>query len=89
MDHVQRLTLECGHMRLSGPWDGPLDDDSTLRHMIGDMTWCEICPWVPRASNVGKEMRIWQVVNVEEVPSAAYREPAEEAKRGRHRQIHG
>jgi hypothetical protein len=91
MQIVQRLTLECGHMRLSGPWDSLLDDDGTPRHMIGDVTWCEICPRVRRApgSGTGKEMRMGYVVHVEDVPPSAFREPKRVLKEERRRQMYG
>jgi hypothetical protein len=70
---VWRLTLECGHLRLDGPWDAA----EPQRHMIGDMTWCEVCP--RRDTPQGKTMLVRQVVNVEQVPSGQYREPDERA----------
>jgi len=36
-----RELLECGHLRLDGPWD-----EAEPRHMIGDRGICEICPKV-------------------------------------------
>lgn len=46
---VWRLSLECGHLRLSGPWG---DDEPDTKHMIGDITWCELCP-APRTRSTG------------------------------------
>lgn len=70
---VWRLMLECGHLRLDGPWDA----DEPQRYMIGDMTFCEICP--RRETHTGKVMLVRQVVNVERVPGGQYREPKPEA----------
>ncbi|MFI6793651.1 hypothetical protein ACIBG4_40605 [Nonomuraea sp. NPDC050383] len=64
-----RLTLECGHFRLDGPWDV----DEPQRHMIGDMTFYEVCP--RRASAEGEVMLVRQIVNVERVPIDQYRGP--------------
>lgn len=71
-----RLTLECGHLRLDGPWG-----DDELRRMIGDITGCEVCP--RQATGEGRTMMLRQVVNVEPVPDDQYREPAEGLARAR------
>lgn len=44
-----RLTLECGDFKLSGPWKSPdkQDQPGVERHMIGDITICEVCPLMP------------------------------------------
>lgn len=81
---VWRLTLECGHFRLDGPWE-----DSEPRHMIGDITWCEVCPHVPRLAGSGEEMMVRQVVNVEAVSARQYREPTEVLERVRLDRLHG
>jgi hypothetical protein len=70
---IWRLTLECGHLRIDGPWDA----DQPQRYMIGDMTWCEVCP--KRPVPTGQVMLVRQVVNVERVPGDRYREPKPEA----------
>lgn len=80
-----RLTLECGHLRISGPWD----DDEHDKHMIGDITWCGVCPLVRDDGTQRSVMRLRQVVNVEDIPSGRYRQPDERADRGRHDQGHG
>ena len=85
---IQRLTLECGHFRISGPWDSAYEDGKP-RHMIGDITWCEVCPHVPREAGDGKEMAVRQVVNVEDVPADRYREPEEGVDRRRMDVLHG
>ncbi len=72
-NRIWRLTLECGHLRLDGPWEA----DEPQRHMTGDMTFCEICP--KRDTSSGRVMLVRQVVNVERVPSDQYREPEERA----------
>jgi hypothetical protein len=85
---IQRLTLECGHLRISGPWDSPLNEDGKARHMIGDITWCELCP----KSDVpitGKEMAVRTVVNVEAVPADQYREPGDRIARTRQDRVGG
>lgn len=92
---IYRLTLECGHSRLSGPWDSGIGEDGRLRHMIGDITSCEICPTVSAhgmpASGmvVNRESRLRQVVNVEDVIAVAYREPDETLSAARDRQPRG
>lgn len=86
---IKRLTLECGHLRISGPWDSPLDDDGKVRHMIGDITWCEVCPRTPEYGSHGRPvMAIREVVNVEAVAFDQYREPEPELSRSRSDRIH-
>lgn len=70
---VWRLTLECGHYRL----DGPRGPSEPQRYMIGDMTFCEICP--RRDTPAGPTMLVRQVVNIEHVLASQYREPKPEA----------
>lgn len=77
---IWRLVLECAHSRISGPWHADEPDD---KHMIGDITFCEVCPMVPRAHGLSGEMRLRQVVDVERVPAANYREPGGEVARRR------
>jgi hypothetical protein len=89
---IQRLTLECGHLRISGPWDSPLNEDGQTRHMIGDITWCEVCPkFVVPISGIirGKEMAVRTVVNVEPVPADQYREPGDRVARTRQDRVGG
>lgn len=78
---IQRLTLDCGHLRLSGPWDSPIEEDGRPRHMIGDVTWCEVCPRVPVFTGTGRELAFRQVVNVEDIPPSLYREAGDEGRR--------
>lgn len=84
---IQRLTLDCGHLRLSGPWDSPLEDDGRARHMIGDITWCEPCPRVPAFTGTGRELQLRQVLNVEDVPAGLYREADDKVHRAWREQI--
>jgi hypothetical protein len=77
---VWRLTLECGHLRLSGPWTDTVPDDE---HMIGDITFCEVCPRIPDPVEQYPALALRQVVNVEPVPAGRYREPEEKDARGR------
>ena len=78
--HVWRLTLECGHLRLDGPWD-----EDEQRYYVGDITWCELCPRVPaNAGAIGqREMALRTVVNVERVPAQQYREADPSRSRAR------
>ncbi|MGW4958018.1 hypothetical protein ACWEPL_12400 [Nonomuraea sp. NPDC004186] len=69
---IWRLTLECGHLRLDGPWG-----DDVARRMIGGITMCDVCP--RRATTT----MLRQVVNVESVPVDQYRRLAEDVARAR------
>lgn len=82
---LQRLTLECGHLSLYGPWDSSTDLDGRPRRMIGDITFCEICPRVPAypGARHQKEMALRVVVNVEDVPAGRYREAQSPQERKR------
>lgn len=73
---IWRLTLECGHLRLDGPWD-----DNEPHRMIGDITGCDLCP--RQVTGEARTMMLRQVVGVEPVPANRYREPAEELARAR------
>ena len=81
-----RLTLECGHLRISGPWD---DDEPDDKHMIGDITVCEVCPKVNDSLGLRKVMALRQVVNVDSIPATAFRESEDKAARQRRDQLAG
>lgn len=82
--NVWRLTLECAHLRLDGPWD-----EDEQRHYVGDITWCELCPRVPAYAGARdqREMALRTVVNVERVPAEQYREAESRRARARQDQI--
>lgn len=82
-----RLALECGHLRLSGPWDEPHKDDGSPRHMIGDLTICEVCPRVPGGLTLALSVRY--VLDVIPIPDAMYRPPDDGALRSRQDQLYG
>lgn len=85
-DVIQRLVLECGDSRISGPWDA-LVDEGTVPHMIGDITWCEVCPRVLREVGAGTEMCLRQIVAIQKIPAGTYRAPSEERSRARRDQM--
>jgi hypothetical protein len=61
---VSRLTLECGHYALT---DAP-------RH-AGEITVCEVCPFfVDLRDSKRRAIAIRQIVGVDLIPSAIYRE---------------
>lgn len=89
---IQRLTLECAHLRLEGPWQ-PTENGRT-RHMIGDISWCELCPRAEELDRLGpgdtrKVYALRQIVNVENLPADLYREPDEKANNARREQRYG
>lgn len=57
--------------------------------MIGDITWCEVCPRLPRRDGPGQEMAVRTVMNVETVAPDQYREAGYELHRARSDQLHG
>lgn len=88
---IQRLTLECAHLRLEGPWE-PTTEDGRTRHMIGDISWCELCPKEPESAGHGQIRQVFalrQIVKVENLPAALYRQPDEKADRALHEQRYG
>jgi hypothetical protein len=88
---LQRLTLECAHHRLEGPWQ-PTDEDGRTRHMIGDISWCDLCPKATEHPGPGQTRQVFalrQIVNVENLPTTLYREPDEKANHALHEQRYG
>jgi hypothetical protein len=78
---VFRFALECGHTRLTGPWD-----DDEKRPMIGDITFCELCPKVRDYPRERRVFALRQIVQADDIPGEQYREPDAEAVRARHDQ---
>lgn len=88
---IQRLTLECAHLRLEGPWQ-PTTEDGRTRHMIGDISWCDLCPKATDHEHPGQTRQVFalrQIVNVENLPATIYREPDEKASHALHEQRYG
>lgn len=86
---IWRLTLECGHLRLSGPWDSPHKDDGSPRHMVGDLSICELCPRVDLPGPPCPTFAVRYVLDVTPVPEALYRQPDDVGMRERQRQLYG
>lgn len=80
MIDLWRLTMECGHLKLYGPWGG----NPPAIPAIGDVSFCEVCPKVDKRPY--PELRMRQVVDVEAVPMDRYREPVRESAMVRQRQ---
>jgi hypothetical protein len=78
------LTLECGHLKRTGPWDEMTNPDTRqIRHKIGDITWCDVCPAVWIGSARRQELAVREVCGVDLHRASEYREPSPELKRSR------
>ena len=85
MRTIWRLTLDCGHFAISGPWDSNADPDhgGRIMHMIGDLYVCLVCPLVPRDGKVWRaEAAIRTIVMADLIDPALYRDPDPYTARG-------
>lgn len=78
MIFLWRTTLECGHIKLLGPYDG---DEEYYRRYIGQIIVCEVCPRI--ATPHGPVSASRTIVDSQDVAAALYRAPFDEGLRAR------